>query len=350
MHKLIKHIQLVIVTGLAWCSCASAQEVKTDPIAENMLVYQRNIGGWPKAVNEIPVNYNRSLTDQERQGILDNAGAIDATMDNSATFKEITYLVKAYKQTNNPAYLHSAEKGIKYLLKAQNKQGGWPQYFPDTRLYRAQITFNDNAMINTMTVLFDVAHGIDGFDVVDKTLVPQADAAVQKGIACILKTQIRRDGVPTGWCQQYDQNTLKPAMARKFELVGNSASESVGIVMFLMRVDNPSQEIKNAVSKAVEWLNNVKIVGYRFEHFADPSQANGKGARLVNDSASTIWARYYDIDTDKPFFSGRNSEKVFDVQQIENERRTGYAWYGTWPQKLIDKAYPQWAKKNGLAN
>jgi PelA/Pel-15E family pectate lyase len=350
VHKLIRHIQLVIVAGLTCYGSVYAQDVKKDAVAENMLVYQRNVGGWPKAVNEVPVNYNKTLTDEQRESVRSGANGIDATIDNNATFKEITYLVKAYKQTNNPVYLQSAEKGIKYLLKAQNKQGGWPQYFPDTRLYRAQITFNDNAMINTLNVLFDVAHGLNNFEVVDKALIPQADAAVQKGITCIIKTQIRRDGVPTGWCQQYDQNTLKPAMARKFELIGNSSSETVGIVSFLMRIDKPSEEVKTAVSKAMEWLNNVKIVGYKFEHVADASQANGKGARLVADATSTIWSRYYDIDTDKPFFSGRNSEKVYDVQQIENERRTGYAWYGTWPQKLIDKAYLQWAKKNGLAN
>jgi len=35
------------------------------------------------------------------------------------------------------------------------------------------------------------------------------------------------------------------------------------------------------------------------------------------------------------------------IAEIEVERRTGYAWYGTWPQKLIDKKYPAWLKSKG---
>jgi hypothetical protein len=34
--------------------------------------------------------------------------------------REIRYLVKAFKKTNNAAYLHAAEKGVRYYLKAQN--------------------------------------------------------------------------------------------------------------------------------------------------------------------------------------------------------------------------------------
>ena len=345
----IKNITLSLLAAIFLYSSAYAQDVKKDAMAENMLSYQRNIGGWPKAVNEIPVDYKKVLTPEQKDANLADANNNDATIDNNATHKEIIYLVKAYRQTNNPAYLQSAERGIRYLLKAQNNKGGWPQYYPDARFYRAEITYNDNAMINTMNILFDVAHGLNGFDVVDKKLVPLADAAVQKGIVCILKTQLRTsDGKLTAWCQQYDQNTLKPAMARKFELVGNSASESVGIVEFLMRVDNPSQEIKSAITSARDWLNSVRIIGYRFEKYADPSQANGKNARVVADATSTMWARYYELETDKPFFADRNSTKVYDIQQIDNERRTGYAWYGNWPQKLIEKEYPLWAKKNGM--
>ncbi|HVF97585.1 MAG TPA: pectinesterase family protein, partial [Flavisolibacter sp.] len=63
----------------------------------------------------------------------------------------------------------------------------------------------------------------------------------------------------------------------------------------------------------------------------------------------TIWARFYDIETNKPFFTGRDGIKRWDVSHIESERRNGYAWYGTWPQKLLEKDYPVWLKKNGGA-
>ena len=67
---------------------------------------------------------------------------------------------------------------------------------------------------------------------------------------------------------------------------------------------------------------------------------------ILPDATSTIWARFYEIGTNRPFFSGRDSEKKYDVKEIEVERRTGYAWYGNWPEKLLKTEYPEWAKKN----
>jgi len=67
---------------------------------------------------------------------------------------------------------------------------------------------------------------------------------------------------------------------------------------------------------------------------------------LVPDANKTVWARFYEIATNRPFFSGRDSRKKYNVAEIEVERRTGYAWYGTWPEKLIMIKYPEWVKRN----
>lgn len=319
---------------------------KTDPIAENMLLYQRKIGGWPKAVGEVPVNYNRVLSEAEKASTEeDYSSKNDATIDNNATSKEIFYLVKAYKSTQNKAYLQAAQKGIDYILLAQNANGGWPQYYPDVSLYRAQITYNDNAMINVMEVLQDVIDGKKDFDAVDPSYKNKAQQAVNKGIDCILKTQIVVDGKLTAWAQQYDRFTLKPVMARKFELVGLASSESAAITSFLIQQKNPSTQIKNAVEAAVKWMDQVKITGYKFVR-GENAGPNGKDGVIVADPNSTIWARYYEIGTNKPFFSGRNSVKVYNLTEIEVERRAGYAWYGTWPARILEETYPKWKAKN----
>lgn len=333
--------------GLIFCGFASAQQ--TDAVAENMLLYQRSVGGWPKAIGNVKVDYNKTLSAPERAETIEDASRNDATIDNDATYKEINYLVKAYKTTSNSAYLKATENGIRYLLKAQFANGGWPQFYPDSSLYRSDITYNDGAMINAMNILFNVAHREGGFDVVNPELVAPSAEAVKKGISCILKTQLTNNGKLTAWCQQYDKVTLQPVMARKFELVGLSAEESTGIIEFLLRIDNPTAEIKNAVKSAIEWFNQVKITGYSYQHIIDATQPSGKDAVLVQTAGSVIWARYYEMGTNKPFFSGRDSQKKYKLSEIENERRAGYAWYGTWPQRLIEKKYPAWAKKNGVA-
>ncbi len=95
-------------------------------------------------------------------------GRNDATIDNSATTKEIRYLVTGYKKWHNKSYLDAAEKGIRYLLKMQYPNGGFPQFYPDSSGYRNQITFNDNAMVNALNILWDVAHRSNDFDVIPK--------------------------------------------------------------------------------------------------------------------------------------------------------------------------------------
>jgi PelA/Pel-15E family pectate lyase len=97
---------------------------------------------------------------------------------------------------------------------------------------------------------------------------------------------------------------------------------------------------------AVDWFNLVKIPGYKYVDVDAPGQPKGRDRVILPDAASTIWARFYEIGTNRPFFSGRDSEKKYDVKEIEVERRTGYAWYGTWPEKLLKTEYPEWAKKN----
>jgi PelA/Pel-15E family pectate lyase len=319
-----------------------------DPLADNMLLYQRSIGGWPKHINDVKVDYTKSLSESEKVSVLKDKVRNDATIDNQATIKEIRHLLKAYKTTGNKAYLTSAENGIRYLLMMQKDNGGFPQFYPDSSSYRGQITYNDNAMINALNVLWDVAHGTAGFEVVDASLKAPAAAGVEKGIQCILKTQIVVNGKRTGWCAQHDKKTLQPVKARSFELVSISGMESDGIVEFLMKVENPSEEIIQSICCAMQWFISSRIEGYKYVDITDATQPNGRDRVLVPDSSSAVWARFYDIETGKPFFSGRDGQKKWNLMEIENERRTGYAWYGTWPENLLKKTYPKWKTRNGI--
>ncbi len=329
---------------------AVSQLSVVDAVAENMLVYQRAIGGWPKAINDIKVDYKKTLTPAERKLIIADSLKNDPTIDNGATTKEIRHLVAAYKKTKNEKYLKAAEKGIAYLLKAQYPTGGWPQYFPDASSYRSQVTFNDDAIVNVLNIMQDIVEGAKNFEVVDPALIPKAKLAVELGIGCIVRTQIKANGVLTGWCAQYNRNSLQPEMARKFELVSISGQESVGILKFLMRQKNPSPEIIAAIKAGIEWLESVKIKGFKYVDVDAPNEPKGKDRIIAPDVNSTIWARFYEIGTNRPFFSGRDSDKKYDLRQIEVERRTGYGWYGTWPATLLLVDYPKWLQKINKTN
>lgn len=323
----------------------------TDPVADNMLLYQRFNGGWPKHFLDENVNYKKTLNIAEKNELA--AGykeGIDATIDNEATTREIKYLVKAYKKYKKIIYLTAATKGVDYLLKAQYTNGGWPQFYPDFSSYRSEITYNDDAMINVLNVLYDIISGENDLDVIDRSYLSKCAAAVQKGITCILRTQLKQKNKLTVWCAQYDAKTLLPAMARKYELPSLSGEESVGIVRFLMRLDNPNPEVINSVKNAIAWFNQVKIPGYNFINIKSPKEISGRDRILVKDPNSVIWARFYDLKTNEPFFSGRDSQRKKSLAEIENERRIGYAWYGTWPSALLANEYPAWVSKWKIQN
>lgn len=57
-----------------------------------------------------------------------------------------------------------------------------------------------------------------------------------------------------------------------------------------------------------------------------------------------FWARFYDIETGRPFFSGRDGVKKHRLSKIEAERRRAYAWYGHWGEDEADSC-AEWKKK-----
>ncbi len=345
MKKQGQIFSMLVVLGLS--SCATAQQtnqatVQTDPIAERMLVYQLSNGAWPKQLEDKSVVKYETPIDDALMAKIKATTYMHATIDNRATSKEINALVKAYQATRNKTYLQAAEKGLDYLLKAQYKNGGWPQYYPDKSSYRAEITYNDDAIVNVLNIMMDIATKSNGFEVVDQSYIAKAEDAVKRGLDCILKTQIIQNGKGSIWAAQYDQNTLQPAKARAFEPASLSTSESVNIVRFLMRIKNPTPELQTAINNAIDWFNATKITGYKFDKFPD-----GKDRGLIADPNSVIWARFYDLKTNQPIFGDRDNAVYKNVADISFERRNGYAWYGTWANNLVNKEYQKWLKSNG---
>ena len=324
---------------------AQPQTVLLDSTAEKMLVFQRAVGGWPKAVGDKKVDYKHALSAADRTRTLADKNRNDATIDNNATSREIIYLAAAYQKTNNPAYRQGAENGIRYLLKMQYANGGFPQYYPDFSNYRHQITYNDNAMVRVLQVLREVSVKKAPYNGLDAALAPQAQAAVDKGVDCILKTQYVRNGQLTAWCAQHDEKTLQPVKARAFELASLSGDESVDIVRFLMGVDKPSAAVRKSVESAVAWFQKVKLSGFVMKEIVAPAEKTGRDRVIVPEAGSTLWARFYELETDRPIYVGRDSKVHYQLSEIENERRAGYLYAGTWPAKLLEKDYPAWQKR-----
>ncbi|RVT74423.1 pectate lyase [Flavobacterium sufflavum] len=315
--------------------------------AESILLWQRNNGGWGKAVPDLN-DYNLAQTAEQKAAALASKGSTDTTIDNGHVVTELRWLIADYKTTNNPNYLAAAEKAIDWLFLAQYANGGWPQYYPDKSGYRHQITYNDNAIANVMNLMWDIIKGKNNLELVNPAYKDKATTAFKKGIDIILQTQITYKGKKTVWCAQHDEVTLQPALARAYELPSFSGSESVGIVRVLMLVEQPSAAVKQAVKDAVDWFSGAKLFDIATKKITDSSQPSGEDVIVISSSGNVIWARFYDLTNNLPMFCGRDGIPKATLAEIDNERRVGYSWYGNWPATLIATEYTAWKSKNGL--
>lgn len=315
------------------------------PIADNILLFQKNNGGWPKNYDMFAI-----LTDDQKDSVAAGKGILNTTYDNGSTYTQIAALSSVYTVTKVEKYKQAALKGFDYIIKSQYKNGGWPQYYPLEDNYSRHITYNDGVFEGIMQLLKDVQDHQPEYAFVDAKNRENLAAAYQKGLKCIVNTQINDNGKLTAWCQQHDEVTLQPAWARKFEPPSICNGESSGLVLFLMRIDHPDKDIINAIQNAVIWFQDSKIYNTRIKTIpaapmATPFRTSKSDRVAVTDTtAPPIWTRYYELKTHRPMFCNRDSKVVYSLAEVERERRDGYGWYTYGPQKVLDK-YPQWQQK-----
>ena len=314
-------------------------------IADNILLFQKINGGWPKNYDVFAI-----LTAGQKDSVAAAKGILNTTYDNGSTYTQITALAIAYGATKEKKYEAAASKGLDFILASQYKNGGWPQYYPLEEGYSRCITYNDGVFEGIMRLLGEIKDQSPQYAFVDAAKRKKLAIAYDKGMDCILKTQINDAGKPTAWCQQYDEVSLQPAWARKFEPPSICNGESSGIVIFLMSIEHPTKEIIAAVDNAVAWFRDSRIYNTRVQtipapRMVTPFRVSVSDRVVVTDSAAPpIWTRYYELKTHRPLFCNRDSKVVYSLAEVLRERRDGYGWYTYNPQQVLN-AYPEWKKK-----
>lgn len=196
-------------------------------------------------------------------------------------------------------------------------------------------------MVRILEILKEIKDKTDFYSIKPSDeIVVKTKVAFDKGIDCIVKTQYKQNGVLTAWCAQHDENTLLPAKARAYELPSLSGKESAKIVLLLMSIENPSKEVIASVNAAVIWFEKVKITGLREERIVKNRKIIDK--KMIPDAnALPIWARFMELDNNKPFFSDRDGVKKGTLAEVGDERRNGYSWYTNEPKEVLKK-YEKW--------
>lgn len=343
---------LLLTTLLTGMSCADAIEpmqwnasmLKQDSewydsaearaAADTVVSYQSQYGGWPKNWDLL------SRISAEEMETLQNGGKAN-TIDNDGTTLPMEFLAMVAHASGDAKYAGSFIRGLDYLLAAQYDTGGWPQYYPLREGYYRRITFNDNAMMNVMFLLRDVAASKAPYSFVDEARVANAARAIERGLTCILATQVRQNGKLTGWAAQYDEKALTPAWARTYEPPSLSGAETIAVVQYLMEIEHPTHEHVAAIQGAVAWLEAVAIYGFRYERVRD-ADGQRDAVFVADPNAARLWARFYEFISNRPIFLGRDSVVRYSMDEIEQERRGIYRYYGDWAEDLLTRDYPRW--------
>jgi unsaturated rhamnogalacturonyl hydrolase len=316
-------------------------------VAENVLLFQRDTGGWPKNV-ELAAR----LDVDERAAAAAAKTATDSTIDNGATVTQLRFLARVGAATGRKDAEAAFARGLAFLLAAQYPNGGWPQYFPLRDDYSRHVTFNDGAMVGVLRLLRDVAGGAPPFAFVPEQDRERARRAAARGLELVLAAQVRVDGSLTAWCAQHDAVTLEPRGARRYEPVSLSGQESVGIVAYLMDVADERRNdgrLEAAVDGAVAWLRATRLEGIRVQRVARDGAPGGTDLEVVDDpGAPPLWARFYEIGTNRPLFLGRDGVARASLAAIEHERRNGYSWLGPYAARVL-ATYPAWKASRTLS-
>ena len=296
-------------------------------VADIVLSFQTPSGGWSKHVD---MTRRPRQTGESYYSESDGWHYI-ATIDNGATTGQMRFLSTVIDGAGQSPHRAGFLRGLEYLRRAQFPNGCWPQVYPLEGGYHDAAAFNDDATVNVLRVLRDVSWGRMAW-------VPEADRQratqmLDRGIECILESQVIVNGKRTAWGQQHDPLTLTPVGARSYEPPSLSGRESAGIAELLMTLRSPNETVVTAVHAVVDWFRETAVRGYEYDF---------ERGLTVKAGAGPLWARMYEIGTNRPIFSNRDGVIRYDWNEL-TDRRTGYAWFGEEPKAVLER-YERWSR------
>ena len=310
-------------------------------IADNVVALQNEDGGF----GVLPANLDMAQAD-----VASKIGTLkqESTLENGSTVAQLRYLAQFITETNpqDSKYADAFAKGIDYLVKNQNANGGWSMSPTAAKGFNGNTVIGNQVTTEVLTLLSDMSMLNNQNYVFARRSMDMApvEAAVAKGNDFLVLTQVENDGVKAGWASQVKSDGTV-TMGRTYERESVNAETTKQVVEYLMTIHNPSSKVIDAVKGAAKWLEDVKIEGKETEIVHDTSMNNGFDIFLVDGDGT--WAINYVYDADskayRPLYSDvtptRADQKivnqwdmfnyVYEGKKLDNVDNVDMIYYST---------------------
>ncbi|HUR59343.1 MAG TPA: pectate lyase [Opitutaceae bacterium] len=297
--------------------------------ATALAIGQLESGGWDYLVEfdpKLSVNWYRR-SDIGKISAEDAAKRKNvSTYDDDNTQSALRFLLAladVTKSSSDPRDVRIREArdyALKKLLEAQRPNGGWPQRWSGVRVNPAEFpvqparypqdypreqpprhnyylyyTLNDNTQRDCVMTLLDAAKKLNK---------PEFRAAALRGGDFLLLAQMP-EPQPV-WAQQYNPQ-LEPAWARAFEPPSVCSGESSGAMRLLvdLYLETGDKKYLEPMPRAIAWFKRSEI-------------------------RPGTWARMYELETNKPVYGDRDGKFHYTLEELTEERRTGYSWQNSY--------------------
>lgn len=287
---------------------------------------QLQSGGWDYVIEFDPAN--RGQWDYRTDAGTTESGASRgrrnrSTYDDDNTQSALRFLMafldSAAHQPDvrDGAIREALDYGLARILDAQYPIGAWPQRWDgvphDAARYsikRASLpqeypreqpegsyysyyTFNDDTHRDLVMTLIEAWH---------RTGRDEYLAAARRGADFLLLAQLPEP--QAAWAQQYNA-AMEPAWARAFEPPSITAGESAAVVRLLvdLYLEFDDERYLQVVPPAIAWFERSRLAPGR-------------------------WARLYELHTNRPIYGDRDGRIHYTLEEITEERRSGYRWEG----------------------
>lgn len=286
---------------------------------------QLESGGWDYLI-EFDPNARRAWAYRSDPP---NGNDVSARRKNTTTFDDdntqsaLRFLIAFLDSATNrpPADLRvirdALDYGLDRMLAAQYPNGAWPQRhtgrpheagqhaprpaqipkdwpcaWPKTD-YDAFYTLNDHTQQDCIRTLLAAHRSLGAARYLQAAL---------RGGEFLVGAQLPEP--QAAWAQQYNFN-MEPAWARAFEPPAACSAESAGVVRALvdLYLETGDERFLKPAPAFIAWTKRSPIA---------PGQ----------------WARFYELETNRPIFGDRDGKVHYTLEEISEERRRGYAWQG----------------------